>query len=306
MQEGYFHALKAAVEQRFRQSYPHCPPIQEWKGQDIVLFQEDLAEQVQGRLSEKWFYTHIKQSQGEKLPRIDLLNMLSKYAGFSNWEAFKQSQSVPQREKRIAASHTRLRWKWWPMLAGGIGLLGILMAFMWPTKKPSLCFADADGGTLLYPTQIKVSVWQANKQLVVPLEVDSIACVKIPRKYRNQSLIIQAPYYHADTLEAIQSEWLEGEKILLKKDDYALMIHYFSTAKLEDWAKRREQLDQIFADNARIFQVLPKGKVGMEMFNKEEFINKLITPINSLRNLEVIETVYQGEKNVGLRFQQKP
>ncbi len=306
MQEGYFQALKAAVEQRFRQSYPHCPPIQEWKGQDIVLFQEDLAEQVQGRLSEKWFYTHIKQSQGDKLPRIDLLNMLSKYAGFQSWEAFKQSQSVPQREKKVTTSKNLRSVRWWPVMAAAVGLIGVLMAFMWPSKKRSLCFADADGGPLLYPSQIKVSVWQANKQMVVPLEVDSSGCVRISRKYQGQSLIIQAPYYHADTLEAIQSEWLEGEKILLQKDDYALMIHYFSTAKLEDWAKRREQLNQIFADNARIFQVLPEGQVGMEMFNKEEFINKLITPINSLRNLEVIETVYQGDKIVGLRFQQKP
>ena len=33
---------------------------------------------VNGRISEKWFYTHIKSNSG-KLPRIDMLNILSEY-----------------------------------------------------------------------------------------------------------------------------------------------------------------------------------------------------------------------------------
>lgn len=305
MQEGYFLALKAAVEQKFRQGYPHCPPIQEWRGQEIVLFQEDLAEKVQGRLSEKWFYTHIKQSQGEKLPRIDLLNMLSQYADYEGWEAFKRSQSVPQGDNKKTQLGEKRSIKWWPIAATSLGIVLVLMAFMWPAREASLCFADADGGEVLYPTQIKVSVWLPKKQLAVPLPVDSSACVRIAKKYQRYSLIIQAPYYRSDTLTDIDRDWLEGEKILLQKDDYALMIHYFSTAKLEDWAKRRQQLNEIFANNARIFQVLPEGQVGMEMYNKQEFIDKLTTPINSLRNLEIIETIYAGEQIIGLRFQQK-
>ena len=68
------------------------PEISDWKGQDITNFQEELLTKVNGRLSEKWFYSHVKSSN-PSLPRIDVLNMLSKYAGYLNWDDFKFKNS---------------------------------------------------------------------------------------------------------------------------------------------------------------------------------------------------------------------
>ena len=56
-------------------SYPGMSAsIADWKGQDIVNFQEELLRKVNAHISEKWFYTHMKSDQ-DKLPRIDMLNV---------------------------------------------------------------------------------------------------------------------------------------------------------------------------------------------------------------------------------------
>ncbi len=84
----WFELLKKEIADTYRITYPSCNiPIEEWKGQDISNFQEELIAKVKGRISEKWFYTHIK-SKGEKLPRIDMLNMLSQYSGYQDWRDF--------------------------------------------------------------------------------------------------------------------------------------------------------------------------------------------------------------------------
>ena len=62
----YFILLKAAIEATYREAHPHSKKkLIEFKGQDIVDFQEDLASKTNGRISEKWFYTHIKGETGK-------------------------------------------------------------------------------------------------------------------------------------------------------------------------------------------------------------------------------------------------
>jgi len=87
-EHNYFEILKKEIADTYRKTYPSClAPVEEWKGQDIANFQEELIIKVKGRISEKWFYTHLK-SQNDKLPRIDMLNMLSQYAGYQDWRDF--------------------------------------------------------------------------------------------------------------------------------------------------------------------------------------------------------------------------
>ena len=84
-----FSLLKKEVAETLLKSFPGMnPEISEWKGQDITDFQEDLLIKVNGQLSEKWFYTHMK-TPNLSLPRIDVLNMLSQYAGYKNWNDFR-------------------------------------------------------------------------------------------------------------------------------------------------------------------------------------------------------------------------
>ena len=91
-----FSLLKEEIAACMKRSYPGInPSISEWKGQEIVDFQEELLQKVNAHISEKWFYTHIK-SRKPTLPRIDILNLLSNYAGYANWDDFKLKHQEPE------------------------------------------------------------------------------------------------------------------------------------------------------------------------------------------------------------------
>ncbi|MGZ5188253.1 MAG: hypothetical protein ACXWB5_02320 [Kaistella sp.] len=71
--------------------HPSFDEISKWKGIDIIYFQEDLRKKAKGNISEKSFYTYFKNSPVTKLPRIDMLNILSVYAGYVSWYDFKKN-----------------------------------------------------------------------------------------------------------------------------------------------------------------------------------------------------------------------
>ena len=72
----YFDALKRLIVIRFRERKPECPnKLSDWTGKTIADFQEDLQERVNGRISERWFYDHLKSDQEDRMPRVDILNL---------------------------------------------------------------------------------------------------------------------------------------------------------------------------------------------------------------------------------------
>ena len=165
------------------------------------------------------------------------------------------------------------------------------------------CFVDADDQT---PISQPVDVWVLNSgESPQIMTSDSKGCVTLEMEEAEITLVIKTPYYQQDTIQRSLRRQNEPEVIRLKKDDYALMIHYFSTANLDDWKKRREQLGEIIADDARIFQVFGPLEEGVEMYNKEEFIDKMTMPLKSLRNIEILETNYEKGKIATMRFVQK-
>jgi hypothetical protein len=87
----YFEQLKRDVQAQYLKEHtPSYDDISKWKGIDIIYFQEDLRKKAKGNISEKSFYTYFKNSPVTKLPRIDMLNLLSIYAGFESWYEFKK------------------------------------------------------------------------------------------------------------------------------------------------------------------------------------------------------------------------
>jgi hypothetical protein len=84
------------------------------------------------------------------------------------------------------------------------------------------------------------------------------------------------------------------------------MIHYFSEMKTGDWLKRREQLSRIIDDAAMIYQVMSdKAGAGMDLYNKQEFVDKLTMPAGSLKNIEILETKIKDERIMVLKFRVK-
>ncbi|WP_295221640.1 hypothetical protein [uncultured Chryseobacterium sp.] len=87
----HFEQLKKEVQAQYLKEHtPSYDDISKWKGIDIIYFQEDLRKKAKGNISEKSFYTYFKNSPVTKLPRIDMLNLLSMYVGYESWYEFKK------------------------------------------------------------------------------------------------------------------------------------------------------------------------------------------------------------------------
>lgn len=88
----HFEQLKKEIQAQYLKNHtPSDNDISKWKGIDIIYFQEDLRKIAKGNISEKSFYTYFKTSPVTKLPRIDMLNLLSVYAGYISWYDFKKN-----------------------------------------------------------------------------------------------------------------------------------------------------------------------------------------------------------------------
>lgn len=88
----HFEQLKTEVQNQYLKNHtPSHDDISKWKGIDIIYFQEDLRKITKANISEKSFYTYFKSSSVTKLPRIDMLNLLSIYAGYASWYEFKKT-----------------------------------------------------------------------------------------------------------------------------------------------------------------------------------------------------------------------
>ncbi|MEL6250410.1 MAG: hypothetical protein AAFR87_00250 [Bacteroidota bacterium] len=300
----YFSQLKKEVEKVFKERQPSCNrSIHEWKGQDIFNFQEDLQKQLKGRISEKWFYTHMKERENKRLPRIDMLNLLSEYAGYKSWQDFTyQHNGLSVTEQPLRQG----KQKWlWPVVGVVLAICGMsIWAFSGPEKTYSFCFKDATTGESIIDPLLEVVLLE-DGQSPRKLACDQKGCMKVKAEAKELRFVVSAPYYHSNTILRELDGTKGTEDIDLRSDDYAMMIHYFSANKEEDWKKRRDILGEIFAEDARVFQVSPNNSLGMELFNKEEFINKLTTPIQSLGQIEILETQYEKGKIVSMRFIQK-
>lgn len=313
-----YQALIDAVETQFRLANPSCvAPIREWRGKEIIDFQEELLQTVQGRISEKWFYTHIRQQQ-DKPPRIDILNMLSQYAGFGDWAGFSLSQHsqgvlLGEADKEVVAIAEMQSQASWSLKRKGarIGALAVgmltlvfiatLLAFTQGHPDYSICFLDADTRSLPAQGGVEIVLWEDGESLR-RIPADEKGCVHFSTHQQKVKFTVTAPYYLPQTIERVLDKEKAEETILLKADDYALMLHYFSESKVDDWKRRREQLDEMLHEDVKIVQVAPGSGLGVEMYNKQEFIDRMTLPVKSLRNLEILQTEYDKGKIVMMRF----
>jgi len=286
-----------------QQSFPGInPSISEWKGQEIVDFQEELLQKVNAHISEKWFYNHVKAGK-ETLPRIDILNLLSKYAGYSNWDDFKFKHPG----QIIAVDHSKRANRYFIYVPALVLLtLGVMFILfkMLSTKDYKFRFYDADTKEPVTNTIIEVSVLLVGESPVSYLcGPDGSFILKTDKI--NVRFVVKSPYYQTDTIIRILDKFNRDEIVQLRPDNYAMMIQYFSTMNVKDWQKRRNQLNLMIADSAMIYQVFDKEAVGVELYNKMEFINKMTLPSTGLKDIEILDTKYQGDKISLIRFRQK-
>ncbi len=296
----YFAKLKVSLSEKLRLDHPLVPEdIKQWKSKEIALFQEELLEKVNGRISEKWFYTHIK-SEHKTLPRIDILDLLSSYLNYTGWSDFKNNHRLPIKNTRSN------NFKKYLMIgAGFIIITSVILISISGTsnsyKDYQFCFVDQYTGLPVTDQPLSI-VLLHNLQSPAIIRVDEQGCIKSKSNSESLKFIIRSPYYSSDTIIRDFSGAKLSEVIEVKPNDYTLIIHLFSSGKVSEWQDRRQDLDNMFHDNARIYQVFSHSSTALAIYNKDEFINKLILPTGTLKNLEILGAVYKEDKISVLRF----
>lgn len=299
-----FSQLKKEIAVTMMQAYPGIDPdMSKWKGQEITDFQEDLRIKVNGQISEKWFYTHIK-AESSSLPRIDVLDLLSQYAGYINWQDFRYKNMVNlPREKKPGRPVIRLIRI--PLVFISVMTLIFVIIKLINTQNYSFHFIDADTGEPITDNNLRAELLMENESPVSILS-DENGSIIVRTNQSRVNMVVKAQYYLTDTVTRMLRKFNHKEQISLHADYYALMVGYFSKSNVESWAKRREQLDRIFSEDAIIYQFPEKNTGnGMALYNKWEFIDKITMPSSGLRQIEILDCRYLDGKITIMRFRIK-
>ena len=288
----YFQKLKIRVRNEVEIHLKIRKEFKEWSGYDIQNFQDDLEEKCKSTVSEKWFYTHFK-NENEKLPRVDVLNLLSFYCGYKNWDDFKyQNESKAPVQK---GSHSIWLITVLILIMGG----SIIFWMSSRTKNMTIICHDAYTHEPILAKNLQLE--QVNSKTKISNTTASIWSIQV---YEKDTLLIDGAYYKAKKV-VLNPDIISDTLIVeLLPDDYALMLNYFSRATSSNWEKRSKQLSEAIHEDAKLFQV-HEDLNGIEMLNKQEFIDRLILPVNSLKNLEIIHIIYKDNQIYRLRFVQK-
>lgn len=308
----YFDRLKNAIQEEYLKEYtPLNSEISQWKGLDIVYFQEDLRKKAKGNISEKTFYTYFKK-EVKKVPRIDMLNLLSIYAGYTSWNDFKKQNPIEQdilTNKEIIPEQKNIlilkkQWAWGIV---GVVLLGIISLFtlFFSQKTFQYCFSDSDTGRKI-KGNIDIKLIKENES-PIHYKVKAGECFQITTKDNKLKMEISAPLYEKIEIIRDLEDAPEIENIALKPDDYALMLHYYSTKDINDNSlelikNKQQQLNKLISDDALIYQVFDSDIYGIETLTKQKYIGLVTTPTKSLQNLKVLSTKIENGKIISIKF----
>ena len=295
----YFTLLKEEVAQCFlAKKIVSALDYKLWKGNEIHLFQEDILQSVKATISEKWFYTYFKK-ETKKLPRIDMLNLLSSYIGYTNWIHFCNEKQVDKTTRVISKSKLRKPVKW---KLGGLVLILLSFAFFSYLKLSAkntftFCFKDGNFSTPVKNLSIQVLL---EKESPIQTKTDVNGCFVWETTEKQVRIVIASPYYKRDTI--VRSIYKNHEEeVTLKNDDYSLILSYYSNANIKDWKKRRAELTALIADDALIYRIF-KNSQAIEIYSKKEFINQLTLPTKVLKNIEILETQIKDNQLNVLKF----
>ena len=286
-----FNLLKQAIESTFSQNNGISSPIEDWKGEEIVAFQEDLFNKVKGKVSEKWFYTYIKNTP-EKLPRIDVLNLLSNYVGSTNWNTFKANNGATN----IGIRNKRIVSKIWVLALVPV----LVIIYNFTTKNTfEFCFIDAIKNENITSIPLDIIVLQ-DKESPMYYKTDSLGCFSFKTKKDVIRFVIQSPYHKTDTIvRTINSN--NNQIVKVKPDDYALMLHYYVNGNISDWEKHIKKLNALIDKDVKIYRFF-ENSMDIELYSKDEFIRMLTIPTKSLKRIEILDKTISNGKIITLKF----
>ena len=307
---SYFEELKKEIQTEYlKNNTPSDDDISKWKGIDITYFQEELRKKAKGNISEKTFYTYFKSSNLDKLPRIDMLNLLSNYIGYDSWYEFKKQHSYIdesfKKEEEKSIFNLRYSYIYSIILLCLLFGMGILLSSELLNKTYQFCFTDADRGNSIQ-NNINIKIIKENES-PIHYKIKAGECFLITTKDKTLKMEVSSPMY--ETLEIFRNleNAPEVENIALKPDDYALMLYYYSTkdtnnSSLEHIRNKQQKLNHLISEDALIYQIFDNEIYGIETLSKQKYIGLVTTPTKSLQNLKVLATKMENGKIVSIKF----
>jgi len=283
-----FFLLKNDVLLTYQKQYPYFEGT--WKtfsSQDIQNLIDLIAVQVKQRVSEKWIYTHLKSETKDKLPRKDMLDILSQFVGFSGWDEyyFKAKQNNIGAITKPRNNNAKVVF-----VAGIILLLLVLFSYQMLKKEEMQTIEVKNAFTekQINGDEVKAVVIENNIESPVEI-IDS----KIQIEAKDSTkIVIKSPYYKEKTIIIHKENTIP---ITLQPIDYAMMLKGFMKSDIKNWQTRKEQLQMILSNDLEVLIML-KNDLGIEYFNKNEFSEKLIVPSVSLKKMKIID-IQCNDKN---------
>ena len=292
-----FFQLKNDVLLTYQKQYPYFEGT--WKtfsSQDIQNLIDLIAVQVKQTVSEKWIYTHLKSETNDKLPRKDMLDILSQLVGYSGWDEyiFKNKTTIisSQINKKSSAKNKVI---WFLFLVGISMVISFLIYVFWYEKDNvhSLEVKDSYTNDRINTDYIEAVI--VSDSVEIPVKIINSE-LQIQTK-DSAKVVIKSPFYE-DQVIVVKNEH-PHQNIVLKPVDFAMMLKAFMKSDIKDWQTRKKQLNKILADDLEVIVML-KNDLGAEYFNKQEFSEKLIIPSQSLQKMKIIDI--QNNDNQQINF----
>lgn len=284
-----FQELKQKVLLKYQEHHPFFQGT--WKtfsSQDIQNLIALVEEKCKQTISEKWIYTHLKPETNSKIPRKDMLNILSEFVGFSGWDEFTFEEKIVQTIEGSQSEKSKISKKWLLLLFIPLALVVVFFSKKEESKSKTIQLNNEYTNEKVNAEEVKV--FEVKDSVKQELEIKE-GKVQVSNNGNEKSkLVIQSPFYEPKTI-VINSNGSVTEppkRIDLKPDDYAMMLKAFMLSDIKDWQTRKEQLNKILSDNLEVIVML-KDDLGAEYFNKSEFSQKLIVPTASLKKMKIVE-----------------
>ncbi len=286
--------------------------MQDWKGEEIALLREDLQQQVNGTISEKWFYTHIKNQQ-DKLPRKDTLDLFCQYVNEQSWNSFTHQHSniigpsetkTPSTSKTNSKSKSKKNRLLVPIMIGVVLVVLSLLVYFSSLRQTEtqyrFCFIDQNTHLPVVDSFLEIKMLKGEETpLFFPLKSSCI-----DGEGKEVDFIVKGRFYKPLHIKrTIQNDTYE-ESIFLQPDDYAMMLHLFANSKVEDWKKRRDQLAEMMSDDLKAYELSTDG-FTIDVLTKSEFINKMTLPTRVLKQVAIVHTEYEGDQMSLIKFTQE-
>jgi hypothetical protein len=274
-----FYRLKEKVLVAYRDCYPFFQG--DWKSfgsRDIQNLIDAIENKTRQTISEKWIYTHLKPETNEKLPRKDMLDILSLFVGYTGWDEFTFQM---QEDVNGTVKGRSLLWVW---VVAGIVLVGIIAygiiqnSGVVDTKtEPS----EAIEKPILETKESKMNEKEPDG------ETQNSTNVPFKAKEKENGILTK------------QGERNGITESFLGPKDYTMILKAFMLSDTKGWETRKQKLDKILSPDLEVIVILGNN-LGAEYLNKTEFAQKLILPTASVRKMKI--TDLQTGTNNQVRF----